>query len=159
MDREALRMGKWDPDGAPLASPDRRLLGFAIDVVILVVLSLPAVLTIIALEEPGSTGFPWAATVALQAIGGVYFVVFIALRGQTIGKICARTRVVDVDTGRVPSWTAAFVRWAVPAAVATIPVFGVAVLIVYAWLLWDPRRQGLHDKAARTLVVDTRRSA
>ena len=31
-----------------------------------------------------------------------------------------------------------------------VPVF---FLVDNLWLVWDPRRQALHDKAARTLVV------
>ena len=159
MDREALELGRWNPGEARLAAPERRLLGFAIDVLILIVLSLPAVLLIVALEEPGTAGFPTSATLALQGVTGVYFVVLTAVRGQTVGKALARTRVVDLETGRIPTWTASFIRWAVPAAVAAVPVVGLAVLVVYGWLLVDPQRQGLHDKAARTLVVDSRRTA
>ena len=43
------------------------------------------------------------------------------------------------------------------ALVPVVPsVGGLFALINEAWLLWDPRRQCLHDKAARTVVVKTR---
>ena len=39
-------------------------------------------------------------------------------------------------------------------------VFGPILLVPWAldmlWPLWDPARQALHDKAARTVVVDVR---
>ena len=33
---------------------------------------------------------------------------------------------------------------------ALIPL---GALLVYLWLLWDPLRQGLHDKAVGTVVI------
>ena len=30
---------------------------------------------------------------------------------------------------------------------------GIGGLIDVAWILWDPRKQALHDKVAKTLVV------
>jgi uncharacterized RDD family membrane protein YckC len=42
------------------------------------------------------------------------------------------------------------------ALVPVVPtVGGLFALTNEAWLLWDPRRQCLHDKAARTVVVKT----
>jgi uncharacterized RDD family membrane protein YckC len=83
-------------------------------------------------------------------VGFLYETTLIALRGQTLGKVATRIRVVRLDDGAVPGWGPAFVRWLIPVAASIVP-FG--ALPVYLWLLWDRRRQGLHDKAARTLVV------
>jgi uncharacterized RDD family membrane protein YckC len=78
------------------------------------------------------------------------------LWGQTIGKRVMGTKVVTAD-GRSPiSGNAACGRAAVYALVPVVPsVGGLFALINESWLLWDPRRQCLHDKAARTVVVKT----
>jgi uncharacterized RDD family membrane protein YckC len=126
--------------------------------VILVVISLPAVALILGGQDLfASEGIvPTELSLTLEVISGVYYVVFTALRGQTLGKIVMKMRVVDWDRGRIPSWMQSFIRWGAVAAVGAIPVLGVLIFVMYGWLLFDKRRQGLHDKAARTLVLDLR---
>ena len=76
------------------------------------------------------------------------------LWGQTIGKRVMGTKVVTADTRSPISGQAACGRAAVYALVPVVPsVGGLFALINESWLLWDPRRQCLHDKAARTVVV------
>jgi uncharacterized RDD family membrane protein YckC len=78
------------------------------------------------------------------------------LWGQTIGKRVMGTKVVTADTRAPVSGQAAGTRAAVYALVPAVPSVGALfALINEAWLLWDPRRQCLHDKAARTVVVKT----
>ena len=78
------------------------------------------------------------------------------LWGQTIGKRVMGTKVVTADTRAPISGQAACGRAAVYALVPVVPsVGGLFALINESWLLWDPRRQCLHDKAARTVVVKT----
>ncbi len=78
------------------------------------------------------------------------------LWGQTIGKRVMGTKVVTADTRSPISGNAACGRAAVYALVPAVPSVGsLFALINESWLLWDPRRQCLHDKAARTVVVKT----
>ena len=78
------------------------------------------------------------------------------LWGQTIGKRVMGTKVVTADTRSPISGQAACGRAAVYALVPVVPsVGGLFALVNESWLLWDPRRQCLHDKAARTVVVKT----
>lgn len=148
----------WDPRTARVALPDRRLLGFLIDAVILIVISLPAVVLLLGGQDVFAADgvVPTELSLTLEVISGVYYIVFTGLRGQTPGKVVMKMRVVDWDRGRIPSWMQAFIRWGVVAAVGAIPVVGVLIFVMYGWLLFDKRRQGLHDKAARTLVLDLR---
>jgi uncharacterized RDD family membrane protein YckC len=146
----------FDPDNARIAHPGRRLFGFLVDYVILFAVSLPFAVIFLGTEWLSDVEIPVELSITLQAVSGVYYVVLTAVRGQTLGKMFVRTRVVDIDRGEIPTWAASFIRWAIPAAVGSMPVIGLAVVVVYAWLLWDPRNQGLHDKAARTLVLDVR---
>lgn len=55
-----------------------------------------------------------------------------------------------------------FVTFWVPEGAATIIILGlmgnVWMVIVYGGVLWNPLQQGLHDKAAETVVIVQRRS-
>jgi uncharacterized RDD family membrane protein YckC len=90
------------------------------------------------------------------ALDAVYEISMIAWRGQTLGKMALGIKVVPVVGGKVGvGW--ATIRWAVPAAASRLPGVGSLLnLLVYLWMLWDPMKQGLHDKAARTIVIRTR---
>ena len=85
----------------------------------------------------------------------LYEISMIARRGQTVGKIVTKTKVITVDGADPPGWRAASVRWALAwLAVAVLGVLGLVVLIfVLGWGMFDANRQGLHDKVARTYVV------
>ena len=120
-----------------LATPGGRLGARIIDFVIGGIVSFIAFLI-----EP--TFFP-------LIVGAAYEVIFVALKGQTPGKMATSIKVVRADSGSLPGWGAAAGRW-------VIPLIGYVMLIipgllVHASLLWDNRRQGWHDKVAKTLVV------
>ncbi|MEV7088689.1 RDD family protein [Streptomyces sp. NPDC093085] len=74
--------------------------------------------------------------------------------GQTLGKRWLRLRVAMLNDGAVPSPNAALVRalvlW-VPALVCCLFLWWLIIIITI--LASRPYRQGLHDKAARTVVV------
>lgn len=84
-------------------------------------------------------------------VGAAYEVCFVALKGQTPGKMAVSIRVVRADTGALPGWGAAAGRWVIPAVAYLLLV--IPGLLVHASLLWNDRRQGWHDKAAKTVVV------
>lgn len=140
----------------PLATPMRRLGGFAIDSIIYLAMVLVVLIwadvDLQAFAE-GETPLPNSVLLVNLVLVGFYQVTLTAIRGQTIGKMIVRTRVIDQDTGAIPSWQQSFLRWGAPAAIGVVPWLGYLVLVMYAWLLWDRRRQGLHDKLAGTLVV------
>lgn len=79
------------------------------------------------------------------------------LWGQTLGKRALGTKVVTAGSRARISAGAACGRAAVYALIPIIPTLGgIFALINELWLLWDPQRQCLHDKAAQTVVVKTR---
>ena len=101
----------------------------------------------------------WVFLVMSVAIAvGLYDVWLVAARGQTVGKMATRIRVVRADNGLVPGWGRSLGRWLVPAAFGILGYFlffiGLVGLLVYASILWDRDRQGWHDKAAGTLVIN-----
>ena len=84
-----------------------------------------------------------------------YLVPITALKGRTLGMRGRKIRVVRVD-GSPVGWYASFTRFALPILLAlAIPSFGVILgLGMVAWGYFDRNGQGIHDKLARTLVVD-----
>lgn len=154
-----------------LAGPGSRLGARIIDWIILFVVSLillvAGVLALVGLnledveatedEIEGGTAIFTAIFIGIIAIGLLYEVAMIAMRGQTLGKMATRIRVVRADNGLVPGWGKSFGRWLVPAvfgiAGAYIPFVGLIALLIYVSILWDKVRQGWHDKAAGTLVI------
>ena len=84
-------------------------------------------------------------------VGAAYEICFVALKGQTPGKMALNTRVVRADSGHLPGWGPAAGRWIIPTVGYILAI--IPGLLVHASLLWDDRRQGWHDKAAKTLVV------
>lgn len=109
--------------------------------------------------------------IAIWVLGAGYQVVPVALWGRTPGKLVAGTRVArDPELGS-PGWVSATTRWIVVIApqllVAPLPGAQLQTLwfrllntvwwiVVYIGIFTDPRRRGLHDRAARTIVVMAR---
>ena len=103
------------------------------------------------------------------AVITIYEIVMTKIRGQTLGKMLARIRVVKARDGTLPGWGASIIRYAVPSlAVWLIEVamsllgrsdsFWVVFLLpaFYLTAALDRQRRGLHDKAAGTIVVSAR---
>ena len=85
----------------------------------------------------------------------IYELPLTALRGETIGKILTKTQVICIDSGRVPGWKKASIRWMVLyLPLLAIPIIGILIfLLTAASPLFNPQRRGWHDKAAGTIVV------
>ncbi|MFB6248337.1 MAG: RDD family protein [Salinibacter sp.] len=83
---------------------------------------------------------------------GLYFTLFLAWwGGRTPGKHLLGIRVVRLSGEPIGLWYA-FERFGGYAA-------GIATgLLGFVQLYWDPNRQALHDRVARTVVIRTRRS-
>lgn len=149
-----------------LASPGRRLVARIIDVVIIVAVAICLTIVGVAGLVLGSEteADVLEAAALFGAFGGLAFFTIIvllyeptliALRGQTLGKMAARVKVVQAEDGEVPGWGKAIGRWLLPGLLGLIPVVGgLLVLLVYLSLLWDDRRQGWHDKMGSTVVID-----
>lgn len=71
-------------------------------------------------------------------------------RQATPGKMAISARIVDAGTGGPPSTAQLVVRY-LGYFVSTIPL-----CLGLLWVAFDPRKQGWHDKLARTVVVRPR---
>jgi uncharacterized RDD family membrane protein YckC len=83
-------------------------------------------------------GYGWAM---------VYFTFYISWnKGQTIGKLLTRIRVVQLDNKPLTLWASFSRQGGYGAGFAT-------GLIGFAQILWDPNRQAIQDKVASTVVI------
>jgi uncharacterized RDD family membrane protein YckC len=172
-------------DGVPLASPGRRLLARFIDLILVGAVSMAIGFQYVSrlldtvsayldkaqqavasgAAQPGffdlynQPGYVSSLVrlVAIQlVIRAIYHIPMIALRGATLGKMLAGVRVRPWDHEGLPSWGQSALRWMTSDLVGSVfsQLYG---LIDSVWLLWDARRQCLHDKLPHTVVVSGRR--
>ena len=143
------------PAGLILAPILRRMVGLLLDQILV---ALPVVLVIFAVgftpDDTVTSKSLLVFNIAVTCVAFVYETLMIALLGRTVGKIAFGTRVVRLLDGGRPDWSASTMRALVPLSLGAIPRIGVVLaVLVYSMALWNPLRQGLHDKAAGTLVV------
>lgn len=122
-----------------MASVLRRLVALLVDWL------LSAAVGLLAVRPPESTAFPLADAdpMATLAVFAVSTVVFVGVLGSTLGHRLLGLRVAhpwDVTTGRPPGLVAALVRT-------------VLLCLVIPPAIWDRDGRGLHDVAARTVIV------
>jgi curved DNA-binding protein CbpA len=86
----------------------------------------------------------------------LYLVPLTALTGQSVGKKVQKTWLVRTDGSRA-GWLPTFMHYVVPLAIGiALPQIGAVIaLAMVFWALRDRNEQGLHDKLAKTLVVDS----
>lgn len=138
-------------DGTVVASRWRRLVAWFLDSVLV----SPVYLMARELDVSG-----WLS----YAVIGLYVIGFTHWFGGSAGKLIMGVRVIDADDGGRPGWRDSAIRWLVTAS----PVLAAALLepnrivqlflfvlqiAIYLPIVWDPRGQGLHDRAAQTSVV------
>ncbi len=145
-------------ESVELAGAGRRLLARIVDIV---VVGVPAaiVASVIIGQPDDAAEVSAGISLVVTAIWLIYEVSMIALRGQTLGKMATRIKVVRSENSGAPEWSHSFNRWA-PAGVCSIvgswvPIVGLLSLLIYLSLVWDGKRQGWHDKAGKTLVIKT----
>jgi uncharacterized RDD family membrane protein YckC len=104
------------------------------------ILLAPAIAAAV-LVPSGAVGF--AAFILLLLAGAAQDIFGTAKWGQSLGKALFGIRVVTERDHRPPDLWHSLLRWWLPSLLPPLLV----------WATWDERRQGIHDKAAGTLVV------
>jgi uncharacterized RDD family membrane protein YckC len=145
----------------PLAPSGRRTLARIIDM-ILVAIVVGLVTWGFGVNEYDVNGdnVQYGKSLAQSLLAAVLYIaydtVMITRSGQTLGKKWLGMRVANLDNGSTPSVQTTLIR----SAVLWIPfAFCCACIwtaIAGGWSYFDkPYKQGLHDKAAKTVVVST----
>jgi uncharacterized RDD family membrane protein YckC len=128
----------------------QRLVAYLIDAVVLLIIYF----ILRAIISPTGLGGLYLLSLILVVITFAYYAIQHAQWGQTLGKRALGTMVVTADTRSKITGSTAGVRAAVYAFPPLVPIIGIIfVLVNVLWLTWDPQRQALHDKAAKTVVV------
>ena len=85
----------------------------------------------------------------------LYLVPMTAITGKTLGMRGRKIHVIRVN-GEPVGWFPAFARYVVPIAIAlAVPTLGpVLGLGLVLWGFRDPNKMGIHDKLAKTIVVN-----
>ncbi len=101
----------------------------------------------------GETGSGLSVANALRALFFLafpifYYVYLTGCYGQTFGKMALGIKVVNED-GTPLDYGKAFLRW------LGYFLCDLTLNIGYLWAAFDARKQGLHDKVCRTLVIRT----
>ncbi|MFI5965303.1 RDD family protein [Streptomyces asoensis] len=146
----------------PLADSGRRTLARIIDMILVfIVVSLISWAFGVAQYTVDADRIEFGKTFGRELVAAILYVAYdtilIAKTGQTLGKKWLGMRVANLDNGSTPSTQTSLVR----ALVLWVPfAFCCACLwtaICGGWSYFDkPYKQGLHDKAAKTVVVSTR---
>ena len=123
----------------------RRAVAGAIDLALLLFVVIPLVASYI--------GLGWTTTQGLAAIVvnwvplGAVLIAFWKFKGATPGKMAVSAVVVDAESHAPVDFWQALTRY-VGYFISTIPLFA-----GLAWIGFDARKQGWHDKMARTVVI------
>lgn len=80
-------------------------------------------------------------------IPAAFTLLFWFIKAATPGKIMLRMKIVDANTLGKPAPWQLMVRYV--GYYVCIASLGLGFL----WIVWDPRKQGWHDKLARTVVI------
>ncbi|UUU22490.1 RDD family protein [Streptomyces sp. DSM 40750] len=145
----------------PLADSGKRVLARIIDMILVgIVVGLLAWAFRISQYTVDSGDFEFGKSLAQEALAAILYIgydtYFTVKNGRTLGKRLMKLRVANLNDGSTPSTQTALTR----AAVLWIPfAFCCACIwtaIAGGWSFFDkPYKQGLHDKAAKTVVVST----
>ncbi len=147
------------------ASRLQRFIAFIIDVIVLAV--IVGILTAIGIVEFSVSEEASTTDGLIQAIIVVaYYVILTVAFGATLGKMAMGMKVVDRDgnkAGAGPVLIREVIARALGALLASVvgagigEAVGLAVaIIIVIMILFDERRQGLHDKVGGTFVVKAR---
>jgi uncharacterized RDD family membrane protein YckC len=90
--------------------------------------------------------FGFAAGAALYI---AYHIIGTAI-GGAYGKRMFGLRIVHADEFRVPGYGTSIIRFF---AIGLLGAVNIVEFINYLWIIWDSKKQALHDKIASTLVI------
>ena len=89
----------------------------------------------------------WSQLVLQEFLPAFLIVIVWRYRSATPGKMVIRARIVDANTGLTPSTGQLVIRY----LGYYLSIFPLCLGLM--WVGWDSRKQGWHDKIARTVVV------
>ncbi|HMU66738.1 MAG TPA: RDD family protein [Cellvibrionaceae bacterium] len=139
------------------ASRLRRLFANLIDTFCMSVIVLPAMYFGGLLELATSASLSWSYTLQSGTLWALVFLLFNGLllvqRGQTIGKLVLSIKIVMQDHSALTVPTLA-IRYGVYFLGNLIPLIGPLFGLINVLFIFGEERRCLHDRAAKTIVVN-----
>jgi uncharacterized RDD family membrane protein YckC len=136
------------------SSPDyagfwQRAAAFVIDWLIAIVIVVPVMVLVFGVREVSldPAEHSWDLLAFLAVAGAV--IGFWRYCGATPGKIALGVRIVDARTGGTPGILQLTVRF-LAYLLSALPLY-----LGFLWVALDRRKQGWHDKIARTIVINS----
>lgn len=156
--------GRGGDASSGLATPLRRIAAVSIDSALQFAVLTPflvlAIATAVEGVSPGgqltlATGFLSVGASLIMLVGSTALLIvqcsMLTTRGQTIGKRMLLIKVVMKDTGELPGfWRIVGIRLFLNSLLALNPIY----VLADALFVFSPRHQCLHDRAARTKVIN-----
>ncbi len=137
-------------EGMQLSSYNKRAIAFMVDDML--ISSMFAIIfwdTFKTLTDPESLVlFINSLFIYIILVKTIYHTIFIAMYGQTLGKMLMKIKVINRDYFDQPSWFESFQRAGMRALSEVVFYIG------FIAANFSPLRQTWHDKVAKTLVVD-----
>ena len=135
------------------SSPDyagfwQRAAAFLIDWLIVIVILMPLLIVVFGIREVSLDPAEHSWDLLVPLVIGAAVIGFWRYCGATPGKVALGVRIVDAKDGSAPSTLRLIVR---------LLAYLVSALPMYLGFLWigiDRRKQGWHDKIARTIVIN-----
>jgi len=148
-----------EPASLSIATTQKRIASFVIDDIVITVFILIifynqfsevfANITVVdqaAIESINA--FIAENIIVIFAVKIIYHTVLVWQNGMTLGKYLMKIKVVELETGKVPGFTKAFLRASV--RIPSEVLFYLGFLMAF----FVPLRQTLHDKLSGCVVVD-----
>ncbi len=121
----------------------RRSVATLVDAVWIVAL----VLILLHFFDPLSLSVNWKSIIINDILPAILVIGLWYHYAATPGKWLVDCEIVDASTGKPPSLMQLIVRY-LAYIVSALPLG-----LGFFWILWDKRKQGWHDKIARTVVI------
>lgn len=139
-DTSVTYVGFWKRTGATI-----------IDTLIVMLVTVPLLFAIYGpayFSQPSDEGFAGITDAVIQVVmPAVFAVLFWKFRGATPGKMLFGARIVDAQTLGAPS-TGQLIGRYFAYILSILPL-----MLGFLWIAFDRRKQGFHDKLARTVVI------
>jgi uncharacterized RDD family membrane protein YckC len=136
------------------SSPDyagfwQRAAAFVIDALLVTVILTPLMVVVFGMRrlslDPSEHSWDLLALVAIAAA----VIAFWRFCGATPGKIALGVKIVDAASGEPPAASRLALRF-LGYFVSALPLY-----LGFLWIAVDRRKQGWHDKIARTVVINS----
>jgi len=130
----------------------KRTGAMVVDTLVVMLVTMPLLFAIYGpayFVRPSNEGFASITDAIIQIVmPAIFAVLFWKFRGATPGKMLFGARIVDARTLGAPS-TGQLIGRYFAYILSILPL-----MLGFLWIAFDKRKQGFHDKLARTVVIE-----